>query len=84
MPPVRTTLAAIVIASSAITAAVAAASDAVPPSVAKMQQAALEDRRAYETLRSLTEEVGNRFAGTANDRKAVEWAMRTLQAQGFS
>ena len=84
MPPARTTLVAILIVNSAITAAVAAASDAVPPAVAKMQKDALEDRRAYETLRSLTEEVGSRFAGTANDWKAVEWAMRTLQAQGFS
>jgi len=79
-PLLRVTL----VAGAAMFSANAIAAQAVPAAVAEMQNAALEDRRAYETLRSLTEQVGNRLAGTANDWKAVEWAMKTLQAQGFS
>lgn len=49
-----------------------------------LQRAALADRRAYDTLRALTEQVGQRFAGSEGDAKAVQWALATLQAQGFS
>ena len=72
------------LAGPAAPASVAAPADAVPPAVATMQKSALTDQRAYATLKSLTDEVGQRFAGTAGDWKAVEWAMKTLQAQGFS
>lgn len=72
------------LAGTAAPASIAAPADAVPPVLATMQKSALTDQRAYATLKSLTEEVGQRFAGTAGDWKAVEWAMKTLQAQGFS
>ena len=45
---------------------------------------ALMDDTAYETLRSLTTEVGPRFAGTAGDGRAVAWALAKLRALGFS
>jgi hypothetical protein len=56
----------------------------VPAAVQALQKAALADGRAYETLRSITEQVGNRFAGSEGDRKAVAWALATLRAQGFA
>lgn len=56
----------------------------VPAAVRDLQQSALADRRAYDTLRSLTEQVGQRFAGSSGDAKAVQWALDTLRAQGFS
>ncbi len=61
----------------------AAAPDAVPAEVRDLQREAIADRRAYETLRDLTERVGNRLAGSAGDARAVEWALATLRAQGF-
>src|SRR5512140_849995 len=63
--------------------AVAAAPDTVPAEVRELQRKALDDHRAYDTLRDLTERVGNRFAGSAGDARAVEWALATLRAQGF-
>jgi carboxypeptidase Q len=63
--------------------AVAAAPDAVPDEVRELQRKALDDHRAYDTLRDLTGRVGNRLAGSAGDAKAVEWALATLRAQGF-
>ena len=56
----------------------------LPPAVQALQRQAPGDRRAYETLRSLTESVGHRMAGSEGDRKAVQWALDTLRAQGFS
>jgi carboxypeptidase Q len=62
----------------------ASAADDIPPAVAQLQHAALADDRAFSTLQSLTTEVGARFAGSPGDAKAVAWALRTLQQQGFS
>ncbi|HUR42046.1 MAG TPA: M20/M25/M40 family metallo-hydrolase [Verrucomicrobiae bacterium] len=42
------------------------------------------DDTAYDLARSLTSEVGSRFAGTEGDKRAVGWALRTLKEQGFS
>ena len=61
----------------------AAGPDAIPAEVRELQRKALDDRRAYDTLRDLTERVGNRLAGSAGDARAVEWALATLRAQGF-
>jgi len=63
---------------------VPAADSSLPPVVLELQRAALEDTRAYATLRSLTEEVGARFAGSEGDVKAIDWALRTLRAQGYA
>lgn len=62
----------------------AAETGTIPAEVRELQRAALEDQRAYATLRTLTEQVGNRLAGSEGDRKAVAWALATLRAQGFS
>ena len=58
--------------------------EAVPDAVQNLQQQALEDRRAYAALEDLTNKVGNRFAGSENDPKAVAWALEALRARGFS
>jgi hypothetical protein len=86
MNPARTSAVSLAIAFACTTLSTSAAPApaSVPPEVANLQQGALEDERAYATVKSLTEEVGNRFAGTPNDLKAVEWALKTLKAQGFS
>ncbi len=48
-----------------------------------LRDAALEGTDAYELVRSLTVEVGPRLAGSEGDRKAVQWAMRTMTEIGF-
>ena len=73
-----------VLVASSDAAHAAPAPEALPEAVRRLQAAALEDRRAYATLRSLTESVGHRFAGSDGDRKAVEWGLATLRAQGFA
>ena len=55
----------------------------VAGNVAALQQRAMEGDTAYETLASLTTEVGPRFAGTAGDKAAVAWALRRLKDLGF-
>jgi len=86
MNPARTSAVTLAIACACTTLSTSAAPVpvAVPPALVKLQQDALEDQRAYATVKSLTEEVGNRFAGSPNDWKAVEWAIKTLKEQGFS
>ncbi len=44
---------------------------------------ALAGSRAYEFLTALTTEVGPRFAGSAGDRRGVEWARAKLEEIGF-
>lgn len=65
----------------------AARSQAIPASLTsrleELRQLGLESRHAYELLRSLTTEVGPRFAGTPGDRAAVEWAVRTMHQIGL-
>jgi carboxypeptidase Q len=48
-----------------------------------IRERALKESKAYEHLAALTSEVGPRFAGSANDRLAVEWAVRRFQQLGF-
>lgn len=53
---------------------------------ATLRDRALEDEareRAWGFLESLTVEVGPRLAGSAGDRAAVAWAVRTLGEMGF-
>ncbi len=56
----------------------------VEETAAALRDRALESRLAYDLLRSLTTETGPRFAGTAGDRAAVAWALRQMEALGFS
>src|SRR5215831_13667922 len=67
-----------------------AATPAAAPFTPKVQSAtreirdrALSDDTAYETLRSLTTEVGPRSAGSEGDRRAVAWALARLRTLGF-
>ncbi|WP_169796486.1 M20/M25/M40 family metallo-hydrolase [Chondromyces crocatus] len=43
----------------------------------------LASSQAWETTRSLVDEVGPRFAGSPGDRAAIAWALRTLTARGL-
>ncbi len=49
----------------------------------RLRDAALASRGASELVRSLTDEVGPRLAGSSGSKAAVEWAVRTLQQRGF-
>lgn len=53
-------------------------------SLAALREAALASRGAADVVQSLTDEAGPRLAGTRGDRAAVEWAVRTLTARGFT
>jgi hypothetical protein len=50
----------------------------------RLVRAARETNGAYETVRSLTDTVGPRLAGSAGDARAVAWAQATFRAQGFA
>lgn len=72
------------------------ASNPTPPSPASLldpalvQQAnqlrdtVLASSKAYEWVRSLTDEAGHRLAGSPGNKKAIAWALRTLKELGFS
>jgi carboxypeptidase Q len=51
---------------------------------AAIRNTALRGTRAFDIVRSLTVEVGPRSAGSAGDRAAVEWGLRTLRALGLA
>jgi hypothetical protein len=56
----------------------------LPPVIADLQKQALTASHAYAIVRSLTDEVGARPAGSPGDKAAVVWAQRTLTANGFA
>jgi carboxypeptidase Q len=56
----------------------------VAAAAAALRDGALRGTRAEEIVRSLTVEVGPRSAGSAGDRAAVEWGLRTLRALGLA
>ncbi len=64
------------------------ASGALPPDLVErataLRERALEGSKAFDFLCGLTSEVGPRFAGSAGDRRAVEWARKKLESLGFS
>jgi carboxypeptidase Q len=73
---------------AAAPAAVPAAAAAEPPVALLEEAAALRDTAlahsdAFEFVRSLTTEVGPRFAGSSGDRAAVGWALANLPSIGF-
>lgn len=49
-----------------------------------LREATLRSSQAWETVRSLVDEVGPRISGSAGDKAAVAWALRTLPAAGLS
>lgn len=80
----RCPLAAAVLAVGTLLPLLVTAAETIPDDVRDLQRRALEDQRAYATLQDLTTRVGNRFAGSAGDARAVAWALETFKAQGFS
>ncbi len=44
---------------------------------------ALEQGKSYERLRYLSQDIGNRLSGSANADKAVQWGLKTMQADSF-
>src|ERR1700722_2517288 len=78
-------VAAALAASAATTMATA---DGQPPeallaAASGLGQKALNDPAAFDFVRSLTTEIGQRLAGTEAHRRAVEWAEARLKAAGF-
>ncbi|MEO7564763.1 MAG: M28 family peptidase [Sphingomicrobium sp.] len=57
---------------------------AVDQAVARLRDAALGDDYAWDIVEGLTTEVGQRLAGSAAEASARDWAVRRLQALGFS
>ncbi len=70
-----------VVANPAVTAFL---TPAVLAEARALRQRALGDDTAYELVRSLTTEVGPRFAGTPGDAASVDWAVRMLKSLGFA
>ncbi len=51
--------------------------------IASLRTASLDSTLSYRILESLTTEVGPRLPGSPNDKLAVEWAKKNLNALGF-
>jgi carboxypeptidase Q len=56
----------------------------VPPVVASLREAALQDELAWTIAEGLTTEVGPRLAGTPAEARARDWAVAKLRSLGFS
>src|SRR5512139_3644382 len=57
----------------------------VDPKVAALRDAALEgDHYAWDITEALTTEIGPRLAGTDDEARARDWAVKKLTAMGFS
>lgn len=54
------------------------------PDVAAMRDAALKDHIAWNIVEGLTTEIGPRLAATAQEAAARQWAVRKLNALGFT
>ncbi len=52
--------------------------------VDRLRASVLASSQAYETVRSLCDEVGPRLAGSPGERAAVAWGLRTLEQRGLS
>lgn len=50
---------------------------------AMLRDRALQDETAWSVVHGLTEEVGQRLAGSPNDLKARQWLVQRLQQLGF-
>lgn len=62
----------------------ASASPAPPSPAAELRKSALVGSHAYDLVRSLTDEVGARSAGSPGDKAAVAWGLRTMKGLGFA
>lgn len=54
-----------------------------PAEVARLRDAALTDRVAWDITEGLTTEIGPRMAGTPDEARARTWAVAKLKALGF-
>jgi hypothetical protein len=57
--------------------------DAAIAAAAPLREAALADRTAWDTVESLTTEIGPRLPGSEADLRAVRWAEAKLKALGY-
>ena len=80
----RTLIAASLLAAASPLAAQVHVSPMVDPKVAALRVAALNDNYAWEITEGLTTEVGPRLAGTQDEARARDWAVKKLTAMGFS
>jgi carboxypeptidase Q len=90
LPRARAPLVTALLAFAALTVLFAASGPggALPAEVRKTAEA-LRDRallgtQAADWVRGLTDTAGHRMPGSPGDRIAIEWALATLRAQGFS
>ncbi len=86
MKNARLALAAALLCAAAL--AFSAASPEAPSdlrvTLERLVRAASETNGAYDTTRSLTDDVGPRLSGSPGGARAVAWAETALKAQGFS
>ena len=80
----RILIAASLLAAASPLAAQIHVSPLVDPKVAALRVAALNDNYAWEITEGLTTEVGPRLAGTQDEARARDWAVKKLTAMGFS
>ena len=81
----RSLVAASLLAAASPLASQVHQSPSVDPKVAALRDAALEgDHYAWDITESLTTEIGPRLAGTDDEARAREWAVKKLTAMGFS
>jgi carboxypeptidase Q len=57
--------------------------DSITDTAIKLRDSALKSDVAYDFVRDLTTQVGPRQVGSANDKRAVDWAVARLKALGF-
>src|SRR3712207_6503987 len=50
----------------------------------RLRDAALKDEVAWDIVEGLTTEIGPRLAGTEQEARAREWAVRRLKSLGFA
>ncbi|MEO8874914.1 MAG: M28 family peptidase [Polyangiaceae bacterium] len=62
----------------------ASSAAAAPPSMSPFQATAMQSDKAEKIARSLAQEVGPRLAGSAGDKLAVAWAVKTMTSLGFT
>ncbi len=77
------TASALSLAAAASTAAVTTIPDTAVKTAEQLRDQALHDGTAMAVLTSLTTEVGPRMASSANDQRAVDWAVAKFKALGF-
>lgn len=71
------------ICGSAVAATAEPQAAAKPDLLAEIRETALKSDQAYVLLESLTTDIGQRLAGSANDAKAVAWAKAKFTELGF-